>query len=225
MHLSRLLLNPRSNDVRRDLGNIHNLHRRVMSAFEDGQVDEPRAACQTLFRLDPRQDGSMALLIQSAPLPDWSRLPSDYLLQGFEPNPGSSNLAPIVDAIAEGGVYRFRLRANPTKRLRTRSDVPGKRVELSGHETLLAWFERKSMQAGFRPAPSAGEPRSWDESVAVHEEAKVRGRRGQSPLTFGSVLFEGVLEVTNPATFTSTLKQGLGPAKSYGFGLLSLAAA
>ena len=44
-------------------------------------------------------------------------------------------------------------------------------------------------------------------------------------LTFASVLFEGVLEVTDAERFRQALEQGIGSAKAYGFGLLSIAPA
>jgi CRISPR system Cascade subunit CasE len=42
-------------------------------------------------------------------------------------------------------------------------------------------------------------------------------------MTFGSVLFEGVLQVTDPDGFRETLATGIGSGKAYGFGLLSIA--
>jgi CRISPR system Cascade subunit CasE len=38
-----------------------------------------------------------------------------------------------------------------------------------------------------------------------------------------SVRYEGVLEVTNPNGFQKVLTSGIGPAKAFGFGLLSIA--
>ena len=37
------------------------------------------------------------------------------------------------------------------------------------------------------------------------------------------MLFEGVLRVADPAALASAVENGLGSAKGYGFGLLSLA--
>lgn len=38
-----------------------------------------------------------------------------------------------------------------------------------------------------------------------------------------SVRFDGVLTVTDPDTFRQTVAAGIGPAKAFGFGLLSVA--
>jgi CRISPR system Cascade subunit CasE len=50
-----------------------------------------------------------------------------------------------------------------------------------------------------------------------------RVERKRSQLTFVSVLFEGRLRVTDPGKFRATLERGVGSAKAYGFGLLSIA--
>jgi CRISPR system Cascade subunit CasE len=42
-------------------------------------------------------------------------------------------------------------------------------------------------------------------------------------MTHLAVQFDGVLEVTDPAKFLETVRQGIGSAKGFGFGLLSLA--
>ena len=72
--------------------------------------------------------------------------------------------------------------------------------------------------------------------VRLDRDDKVQGWRpaGASPtgshaprsrLTFEGVTFEGVLEVTDPERFAATVRSGIGPAKAYGYGLLSLAPA
>lgn len=64
-------------------------------------------------------------------------------------------------------------------------------------------------------------------NVAVIPRPLVTGRRGRSwrPLTFYAVTYEGLLRVTDSDVFRKSLKQGIGPGKAYGFGLLSIAPA
>jgi CRISPR system Cascade subunit CasE len=226
MHLSRLLLNPRSLEVRRDLSNVHNLHRRVLTAFEDLQREKARADYGVLFRVEASASGNMALLVQSAERPNWDRLPDGYLLGSFEINPAVTELSPLFASLRAGAKFKFRLRANPTKRLRTGSDAPGKRVELRGQEALAAWFARKAQEAGFGPARSAsteGQNSIWESSLLVQEEGKALGRRDGGRLTLASVLFEGELAVCDPEALQLALQRGIGSGKSYGFGLLSIA--
>ena len=229
MYLSRLLLNSRSADVRRDLVNVHDMHRRVLTAFPDLQLtDRARQEFQTLYRLESTAHGDVSLLVQSASSPNWDKLPPGYLVECFEPNPATTELTPLLERIRPGQRMRFRLRANATKRLRAEKDKHGKRIELVGTEHLLAWLGRKASSAGF-------ELRIRDENettpavdryaVRVTEEGKTRGHRAGAVLTFGSTLFDGELVVTDPAAFAAGLKLGIGSAKAYGFGMLSVAPA
>jgi CRISPR system Cascade subunit CasE len=50
-------------------------------------------------------------------------------------------------------------------------------------------------------------------------------RSAQGGQTHVPVLFEGVLRVNDPAKLIEAVRNGIGSAKGYGFGLLSLAPA
>ncbi len=109
-------------------------------------------------------------------------------------------------------------------------------------EALLAeWLERKGKEGGFQLAavptgadwidPFSDAPASRLE-VRITPEGFRRGwqtrtsdeaERMPAPLDHDSVLFEGVLTVTDTEAFINTLASGIGSAKSFGFGLLSLA--
>jgi CRISPR system Cascade subunit CasE len=61
------------------------------------------------------------------------------------------------------------------------------------------------------------------------DEGRITGNRSTGeagfPLTFHSVRAEGTLEVADIDKALSALHEGVGPAKAFGFGLLSLARA
>ena len=103
MYLSRLVLNPRSRVVRRDLADCQSLHRTVLSAFPvTGDGVGARAEFGVLHRLEPSRFGTApALLVQSAEAPDWSRLPPEYLAPAV-----SDTVAAVVSA---GGFGRHKL--------------------------------------------------------------------------------------------------------------------
>src|SRR5262252_3822486 len=87
MYLSRSVLNPRSRAVRNDLGDCHNLHRTILSAFPQAQKDQggARAEFGLLYRADTEvRSGRITLLVQSSAEPNWSRLPKDYLIDDFD---------------------------------------------------------------------------------------------------------------------------------------------
>lgn len=237
LYLSRLILSLNTKTVQHDLRDCYKLHQRVLHAFSDAVPGtNGREHFGVLYRVESfeRDPWLMRLLVQSAVEPDWSRLPDGYL--GEAPDARGNPAVRLVESeyaqVQAGMPLRFRLRANPTRRISNRNTEQderwrGKRVELHCEEDQLAWLARKGDQGGFRLIGVQVHPDVLDTRVTT--EAKTRGRRpahnGGSPmaLRFGSVLFEGHLEVTDRATFLETLRTGIGSGKSFGFGLLSIA--
>jgi len=229
MILSRLALNPRSHETVRDLSDCQQLHRTIMSAFPQSS-GPARADFSVLFRVEYPRAAAPALLVQSLCRPDWSRLPSGYLL-GI---PQEKDIAGAYAAVGNGAILRFKLRANPTRRIDTKSGPDGerrngKRVELRTESAQLDWLRRKGLAAGFEVL--SVQASSGVLNVRVNDEGKSRGFRSsglaasKARLTFASVLFEGMLRVTNADAFREALEKGIGSAKAYGFGLLSVAPA
>jgi len=113
MFLSRLCLNLRNPAVRRDLARPYDLHRTLWRAFPNAADGGPG---RVLFRVDTDRSGRPIALIQSEKEPDWGRLPADYLAC----NPGTKSLDGLNFAV--GQRLRFRLRANPAKKIETLRD-------------------------------------------------------------------------------------------------------
>ncbi len=204
MYLSKLTLNPSpaARGVQRDLASPYELHRSVMRAFPDKDQGGPG---RVLFRLEPIRDGEPpVLLVQSEDRPDWSDLSArpDYLL--------SVETKPIDLDVAEDQLLRFRLRANPTVKR------DGNRQGLVRYEDQIGWLERKAEAAGFRPV-----------DIAVRKSSRYvskvkRGGETRKQTHLG-VDYEGILQVADPEQFKTAVAAGIGPAKGYGFGLLSVA--
>ncbi|HWQ11339.1 MAG TPA: type I-E CRISPR-associated protein Cas6/Cse3/CasE [Roseiflexaceae bacterium] len=239
LYLSRLIIDTRSSAARRDLADCHQLHRRILGAFP--QAPEGASAREhfgLLYRAEPfeRDPRLVRVLVQSATMPDWSRLPAGYLAPPPDER-GNPAVRPIGGEYAQihaGMRLIFRLRANPTRRIGADNAEQGerwrgKRVELRREEDQLAWLARKGEAGGFRLVGVEVRPEVPDARATTLE--KVRGRRPSGgsadtmPLRFGAVLFEGRLEVTDRAAFLDTLRVGIGSGKAFGFGLLSVASA
>lgn len=230
MYLSRLVINPRSSDARRDLGDVQRMHRTIMSAFPQmKESGEARAELAVLYRLeDSERMGRTALLVQSRVLPDWTCLPSGYLTDSDEEvgNPATKPITKALEALSEGQILRFRLRANPTKKIDTKSGPDkrrrnGRRVELRAEIQQIEWLARKAEQSGFRMVPAR--PGSDVPAVRIGAGEKLRGKRRAGNLTIGGVLFEGLLEITHVDRFRRALREGIGPGKAFGCGLMSIA--
>lgn len=257
IYLSRLTLDPRSREVRQDLADCHELHRTLLAAFPQAPVDGgAREHFGLLYRVDADRHG-VYVLSQSAAEPDWSHLPTGYLLDPVDgrPNPAVKPIGAAYARIDAGAHYIFCLRANPTKKVDTKSGPNGerrngRRVVLTKEAEQIAWLQRKAEAGGFalldvraRSAAEASEhPATLFDAdarttpgplsdVRTLPGQKITGRKGEAhrpgpkphKLTFGSVLFEGRLRVTDAERFRATLAAGIGSGKAYGFGLLSIA--
>jgi len=222
MMLTRLFLNAHSRDVQRALGDSHALHSRVMSMFPVVDAAAPRASLGVLHRLDSSDGGAvLQLLVQSKARPDATKLPAGFL----DPAAGadavsSTDLAPVLAAIQPGARFRFRLRANPTRKIDTKTGPDGKRrngkrVPVRGEDGRLQWLTSRLAANGLRlTGPCTQRP-----------EGRTTANSAGSLRTHEAHTFDGVVEVADPALAEKAFVAGVGPAKAYGFGLLSLARA
>jgi len=240
MYLSRLFLNPASSRVRRDLADCQEMHRTIMSAFPSLPIPaaSARENFSVLHRLEAdRRRRKVVLYVQSREKPDWSCLPPDYLIDiPAEENPALKSIIQQYSSLQPGTILYFRLRANPTRKIDTKTGSDGrrrhgKRVELRRQEDQIKWLRRKGEQGGFELLHVQVNPMVPDVRTTPEKtQGKFSGQRrsGHSlkdqTLTFFSVLFEGHLQIIDPAKFLSeSLGKGVGPGKAYGMGLLSIA--
>lgn len=209
MYLSQLVLDPRSRSVLNDLADPYQLHRTLMSAFSASlPVDE-----RVLYRIEQqRSNPYLAILVQSCTLPDWNELHQrGYLLL-------PASIKPFDFHPASGQIFRFRLLANPTRRVKGNGDVDGPRVGLLREEDQRAWLERKAGQNGFRVL-EAQTLKTVQPDAIKREKSKVHHIHCEA------VRFDGLLQVIEPGLFSIGLARGIGSGKGFGFGLLSLASA
>jgi CRISPR system Cascade subunit CasE len=119
-----------------------------------------------------------------------------------------------------GQQLRFRLKANPTKairdekgRLNSKGKIKTCRVPLVKEDEQIQWLERKL----------AGLAELGEVFVGGHENLYFR--KGGHVGKVVTLTYDGILRVENPKRFEEVFRVGIGPAKSMGCGLLSLAAA
>ena len=246
LYLSRLWLDPRHGAVRADLADCHSLHRTVLRAFptiaRPGGVETnpastgARAGHDVLYRVEADQrPGLVTLLVQSGQPPNWAHLLPGYLLSlGDGPaNPSSKRVDGIYTDLRDNITLVFRLRANPTRKIDTKSGPNGerrngRRVPLRDDAAHIAWLRRKGEQHGFTLLsteinPDLPDVRSTNPSAVTGRKGPTDPSEGARRLTFSSVLFEGRLRVTDAAALRAALLGGVGSGKAYGFGLLSVA--
>jgi CRISPR system Cascade subunit CasE len=174
------------------------------------------------LEVDPR-GGALLLYVQSATDPNWSHLPAGFLvtLEDYG-NPHVRDLLEL-DLICPDKAARFRLRANPTRKIGTKSvdgrRRNGRRVPHRDDERCIEWLVRKGNHHGFEMMrDSQGLPK-----VTLVREPARRGRREGAAMTFEGVRFDGMLRIVDADAFRAAVISGIGPAKAFGFGLLSFA--
>lgn len=230
IHLSRLTLNPGVPKVRRNLASPYELHRTLARAFPDPDSKEHRARHGVLFRIEEAGAHGVPVLVQSATEPDWSRLQPGYALRIDGPKP----FAPVL---AEGQRLRFRLVANPVRRTRILRDGKPDRVRRlplvhsrptdNVPDGYLDWLLRQAYDHGF--ALSTTETSTGPEPLVEHVPFRTARRRlngepiPKSEVAHFGVRFDGMLTVTDAEALRRAVRDGIGAAKAFGFGLLSLA--
>lgn len=132
-----------------------------------------------------------------------NKLASVLLLSQDKPNAETSKS--FDPEIQNGMVFMFRLRANPT--YRRKSD--GKRLAIFNAQKKIEWLNKNR---GFITV-----------NCDAKDEGYVYGMKDGNEIKLGATLFEGSLKVIDVDRFKQSLFEGIGSAKGFGFGLLSIA--
>ncbi len=113
-------------------------------------------------------------------------------------------------AIVDNRRFRFRVRVNPVKRLATpKGEKGGPRVPLIREDEIRVWLDRQVAGAAVRDSTINVQP------VQV-------SRKGKRLMHHQAAQCDGILDVLDSNAFRHKVEAGLGPAKAFGFGLISL---
>lgn len=224
MFLHKLILNLRNRDARRDVADPYAMHSTLCRAFVPEDKRMPPGTVLWRLETSDRQTTKPILLVQSGDAlpPDWKKLPAGWLID----SPPPLNLAERLglDSLRPGAVFRFRLRANPSK------CVQKKRLGLLRRPEQEEWLARVGKEQGGFSVPESesffGDAESSGLDIRISEEAMMTGRKHDGSardIRIFSALFEGLLTVESPDMFRNALANGIGHGKAMGLGLLSIA--
>lgn len=235
LYLNRLFINQKSRKGLNSLQTPYHAHATIMRAFPEIKPCE----ANILYRIENANndlkfgEDYISIVIQSRIRPDWKIL-QDHFLDNI-----------VIDRervltnihLITGEKYRFRLRANP---IITKSDNQGRisqsvkrkgkvkkcKIPVIGEEAQKSWLENKSKCVRNN---SKGEkiPGGFiiRECMVLPESSWSVLQDKKNEITIKTVLFEGILEIIDIKDFKLTLMTGIGPAKAFGCGLLSVARA
>jgi CRISPR system Cascade subunit CasE len=180
--------------------NPYEIHRKIWELFPD----RPNATRDFLFRVEKSSPGGQAILLQSAMAPVANN--KNVAIVGHKE---------VEYSFEQGMALRFHLTANPTKRIR---DLGGKkknqgrcRVPLIDEDEIRSWLVRKF-------ADSA----QLQEMIVARKNTLYFRKKGM-PGKVVTVTYNGLLTVSDGDLFKEMVIKGIGPAKAFGCGLLSLA--
>lgn len=228
MYLTRFRVNTQRVTARRLLSSPQMLHAAVLSSF----AEPPKPATggpRVLWRLDRNSTAETYLYIVSPDQPDLTHL----VEQAGWPTTGrwqALEYAPFLSRLSKGDQWAFRLTANPVHSIR-RTD--GEPTKVTAHITprhQMRWLLDRQEKAGFTIVEKPRERRLMDGDVhelIIHNCCQLAFRKNGNahPVSLATATFDGKLEVTDPDAFRRTLTCGLGRAKAYGCGLMTLAVA
>ena len=234
---TRVFINPRARSARHALLSQERLHAIIARAVSTGGTplnvgsahsDSPAAAnvdaahhadMRCLWRLDLGRVHHTLYIVSSC-VPDTAVLIEQFGTVASDVN--TCEYDPFLAKIRQGQEWQFRLKANPTRSIPSKSrEQRGKRTGIVREQDQLSWFIEHGCKFGFHiPLNRLDVP-----EVRVQESGTVSFARGASTVTLAAAVFEGHLAVDNPEALRSALVQGVGRGKGYGFGLLTLAPA
>jgi CRISPR system Cascade subunit CasE len=232
-YLSRVRLNPLRTGTQRMLRNPQVLHAAVLGGLSRQPVEE-----RVLWRLEPDSRHRVSLLVLTESAPSWEHLVEQAGWPGAdEPQALVRSYEPLLDRIVRGREFVFRLRANPvtstrtpdqpsaSQRRRLGADRPrGVRVPHRTAAHQLDWFSKRAEKWGFGvPDTSEGFPdvRLTGRDRMIFTKSG-NGDVGGRQVVIQTATFEGRLRVADPGTARASLLGGVGPARAYGCGLITL---
>ncbi|MFF3853732.1 type I-E CRISPR-associated protein Cas6/Cse3/CasE [Micromonospora sp. NPDC002575] len=220
MFLTRFQINPARRNARKLLSSPHAMHAAVRSAFAAVE-DYERADARTLWRLDTLGAATVHLYIASPGRPDLTHL----VEQAGWPTTETwvtREYDGLLSSLRVGQAWAFRLTANPTHSGRKTADA--KETQRFGYlreQEQVDWLARRADRHGFTlAAQQDGRP-----NLRLHRRQTQSFKRAMGTVTLTTATFDGLLQITDAEIFRRALTGGIGHAKAYGCGLLTLAPA
>ena len=212
MYLSRIALDTKKRETMRALASPQLLHGAVEQSFG-------RERRRNLWRIDWLGE-TCYLLVLSTERPDFMHIADQFGYPALQWPFETKEYGPLLERLRLGQIWRFRLCANPVRSSCKEKDKASGRGKVFAHvtqEQQRQWLLARVETCGF-----ALEENAFD---IVHTQWLKfhKGRDGSREIMLRTATFEGVLTISDLELFKQTLLFGIGRAKAYGCGLLTIA--
>ncbi|MDR3349341.1 MAG: type I-E CRISPR-associated protein Cas6/Cse3/CasE [Acidaminococcales bacterium] len=229
MYISRIELNCRRRETGYLLASPQRLHAALAGSFPADGADGKK---RMLWRID-KLGSALYIITQSQQKPDFTHIVEKCGWPGAKQQWLTKEYGPFLERLQTGQAWQFRLRANPVRSLlRTEAGKGDERAKARGQLSALAdaekqkkWLCEKGLRHGFYFLTKKDEPQNIE---VVQKEIKEFYRfdpaaNERKTVTINMVTFEGILLIAEREKFTAAMLNGIGRAKAYGCGLLTLA--
>ncbi|KFI61972.1 type I-E CRISPR-associated protein Cas6/Cse3/CasE [Bifidobacterium cuniculi] len=211
---SRVMINPMDRHVLRVGSSLQRMHA-VLAKATDAQASNQR----TLWRLDRGLGSAWAkLYIVSAEKPKQDILQAEL---GIRPaDMACTEYEPFLSKLECGQEWGFRITANPTHSIMGSDGVSrGARKPLVKRDDQEQWLCRQLRKSGCHVTIN----RLEQPELRIQDVQQTSFGRRTSTVTLTRVTYEGLLSIDDADSLRRTMLEGIGPAKAYGCGLLTLA--
>ncbi len=168
-----------------------------------------------LWRIDWLENRCYVLIL-SDETPDFTTLLKQYGDVAQHPVWDTRDLTPLLSGLMDGQTWQFRLKANPVHSVLPEGSQSG-RGKVLAHVTPA-----QQKQWLLDRAPSLGFALSEEGFDIVHSQWYGFDKGGGHRVTLRTASFEGILRITDTQRFQQTILGGVGRAKAYGCGLLTV---
>lgn len=217
MYLSRVLLDDRKRETMRAIASPQVIHGAVESSICWENVEPNGSRKRLLWRVDYVADKCYLLLL-SEERPNLTSLVRRFGYPEVELVGETREYTPFVERLRNGQRWRFRLRANPVRSSVSETDDSG-RGKVFAHVTT-----EQQMQWLMARAETSGIALKREEFSVVHSDWKKfsKGSTGRRQVVLRTATFEGLLSIADADRFRLSLTGGIGRAKAYGCGLMTI---
>lgn len=218
MFLTQMHLNPARRGTRQLLSSPQRMHAAVMAAFPpdlEPSTGTGMGEGRVLWRID-RNQHAIALYISSPAQPDLTHLVEQAGWPASATNWRTTPTDAFQARLETDQEWVFRLTANPVHTVRGADGARGKRLAHVTIEQQEQWLHSRAEARGFKVISAAISRR---ETVTFTRRTDGQGRK----VTLAVATYDGLLRVTDPDQLRATLASGIGRAKGYGCGLMTLA--
>lgn len=207
---SKVVLRAEHPAVLRLLAHHYDMHR-----FVYGVIRPSQGKNRVLYRVEARPDRfgvpRPTVLIQHSPTLNPKLNDDQYRFADLEYKEVNITIHP--------GMYRFRLRANPVKSIPSGTKgVRGTRRALRNDDERRDWLVDRFNKHGIEVV-------SVDAVAEPFVEFSKSGARGRGNVAIAGVMYDGVVAIRDPERAAPIIKDGIGRARGFGYGLISLAPA